>query len=228
MTVCTYRYEGIARRQGYAAVAGVDEVGRGSLFGPVVAAAVLYPHRHRFHIRGLRDSKQLTAMQRDMLDGLIRIHGRYGIGAADAKYIDEHGIRAATQLAMARAIAALAEEAEYVLVDGDMRIEDLPLPQRTIVHGDSLSSSIASASIVAKVFRDGLVSSLAVNWPGYGLERHKGYPTPEHLKALREHGPTPMHRMTFRGVQDAEYTRITGEWEEAVARKLGCQDQGGQ
>jgi ribonuclease HII len=228
MTVCTYRYEGIARRQGYAAVAGVDEVGRGSLFGPVVAAAVLYPSGHRFHIRGLRDSKQLTAMQREMLDGLIRIHGRCGIGAADAKYIDEHGIRAATQLAMARAIAALAEETEYVLVDGDMRIEDLPLPQRTIVHGDSLSSSIASASIVAKVFRDGLVSSLAVNWPGYGLERHKGYPTPEHLKALREHGPTPMHRMTFRGVQDAEYTRITGEWEEAVARKLGCQDQGGQ
>ena len=228
MTVCTYRYEGIARRQGYAAVAGVDEVGRGSLFGPVVAAAVLYPHRHRFHIRGLRDSKQLTAMQRDMLDGLIRIHGRYGIGAADAKYIDEHGIRAATQLAMARAIAALAEEAEYVLVDGDMRIEGLPLPQRTIVHGDSLSSSIASASIVAQVFRDGLVSSLAVNWPGYGLERHKGYPTPEHLKALYELGPTPMHRMTFKGVQDPQAARIMDDWEEAVARKLGCQDQGGQ
>jgi ribonuclease HII len=101
---------------------------------------------------------------------------------------------------MARAVAALPEEAEYVLVDGDMRIGGLPLPQRTIVHGDSLSVSIASASIVAKVFRDELVVSLAVNWPGYGLERHKGYPTPEHLRALREHGPTPMHRMTFTGV----------------------------
>jgi ribonuclease HII len=129
---------------------------------------------------------------------------------------------------MARAIAALAEEAEYVLVDGDMRIEGLPLPQRTIVHGDSLSASIASASIVAKVFRDGLVSSLAVNWPGYGLERHKGYPTPEHLKALYELGPTPMHRMTFKGVQDPQAARIMDDWEEAVARKLGCQDQGGQ
>jgi ribonuclease HII len=200
MQLCTYKYEGIAKRQGYAVVAGVDEVGRGSLFGPVVAAAVYYPHGRRFRIRGMRDSKQLTPMQRGMLDSLIRIHGRYGVGAADSRYIDEHGIRAATQLAMARAVAALPEEAEYVLVDGDMRIGGLPLPQRTIVHGDSLSVSIASASIVAKVFRDELVVSLAVNWPGYGLERHKGYPTPEHLRALREHGPTPMHRMTFTGV----------------------------
>ena len=188
---CTYRYEGIARRQGYAAVAGVDEVGRGCLFGPVVAAAVLYPHGHRLHIRGLRDSKQLTPMQRDMLDGLIRIHGRFGIGAADARYIDEHGIRAATRLAMARAVSALPEEVEYLLVDGDMMVEGLPIPQRTVVHGDSLSASIASASIVAKVFRDSLVTSLALNWPGYGLEKHKGYPTPEHLRTLRELGPRP-------------------------------------
>ena len=103
MQLCTYKYEGIAKRQGYAVVAGVDEVGRGSLFGPVVAAAVYYPHGRRFRIRGMRDSKQLTPMQRGMLDSLIRIHGRYGVGAADSRYIDEHGIRAATQLAMARA-----------------------------------------------------------------------------------------------------------------------------
>ena len=122
---------------------------------------------------------------------------------------------------MARAVSALPEEVEYLLVDGDMMVEGLPIPQRTVVHGDSLSASIASASIVAKVFRDSLVTSLALNWPGYGLEKHKGYPTPEHLRTLRELGPTPMHRLTFAGVQDRAAARITEKWLDAVSKGRG-------
>jgi len=213
---CTYRFEGLARRMGYEAIAGVDEVGRGCLFGPVVAAAVAFPPGRRI-ASGLNDSKQLTPMQRVALDCLIRIWGHYGIGSADAKYIDQFGIRAATRLAMARAVDNLPEPPDYLLVDGDMEtgmVRSGPMPQRTIIHGDALCASIAAASIVAKVFRDGLMTALAMSYPGYGLERHKGYPTPEHFRALRELGVTAMHRLSFRGVLKPQ------EWKEPTEEFL--------
>jgi ribonuclease HII len=191
---CTLRYEKKAWQAGAARVAGVDEVGRGSLFGPVVAAAVILNPAYR--IRGLRDSKLLLPERREVLAQRIREHCiAWATAAVDAARIDEINIYQASRVAMRDAVIQLVPAADYLLVDA-VRL-DCELPQDAIIHGDSLSASIAAASIVAKVERDRMMREWDVVFPAYGLAAHKGYSTPQHLAALREHGPTPLHRQSF-------------------------------
>jgi len=194
-------YERGLEARGARRIAGVDEVGRGSLAGPVVAAAVILdPDRP---VRGLRDSKLLSPADRERLAGLIAERAiATGIGAAEAGEIDAINILRATLLAMRRAVEALAVRPDYLLVDA-LRIPGVDLPQRGIVRGDRHVASIAAASIVAKVHRDALMRSFHDLYPGYGFDAHKGYGTAGHLEALHHHGPSPLHRSTFRGVLPA-------------------------
>jgi ribonuclease HII len=197
---CTVRYEKLAWSSGATLVAGVDEVGRGSLFGPVVAAAVILDRGYR--VRGLRDSKLLPAERREILAERIREHAiAWAIAEVDAAHIDLINIYHASRLAMREAVMRLAPAADHLLVDA-MRL-DCELPQRAIIHGDALSASIAAASILAKVARDRMMCELDAQFPGYGLASHKGYCTPQHLAALREHGPTQLHRKSFAPVWSA-------------------------
>src|ERR1700761_3711809 len=194
---CGLRYEKQARAAGAVMVAGVDEVGRGALFGPVVAAAVILPPECR--IRGLRDSKQLEREDRERLAKGVETRAIcFAIEEVDAGAIDRVNIYQASNLAMLRAVARLAPAADHLLIDA-MRL-DLPCAQTSIIYGDSLSISIAAASVVAKVYRDRRMCELDREYPGYGLASHKGYSTPEHLAALLKHGPTPLHRRSFRPV----------------------------
>jgi ribonuclease HII len=191
---CTLRYEKIAWAAGAAMVAGVDEVGRGSLFGPVVAAAVILDRGYR--IRGLRDSKLLLAERRELLAPRIREHAvAWAVAAVDVGRIDQINIYHASRLAMHEAVMRLHPAADHLLIDA-MRL-DGDVPQKAIIHGDALSASIAAASILAKVERDRLMCEWDAVFPEYGLASHKGYSTPQHLAALREHGPTPLHRQSF-------------------------------
>jgi ribonuclease HII len=191
---CTLRYEKKAWEAGAAHVAGVDEVGRGSLFGPVVAAAVILNPAYR--IRGLRDSKLLLPGRREVLAERIRAHSiAWAIAAVDAARIDEINIYQASRVAMRDAVIQLVPAADHLLVDA-VRL-DCELPQDAIIHGDALSASIAAASILAKVARDRMMREWDAVFPAYGLAAHKGYSTPQHLAALREHGPTPLHRQSF-------------------------------
>ncbi len=195
---CQSRFEREARVQGFCAIAGVDEVGRGSLFGPVFAAAVILSLDRP--IRGLRDSKELTAGRREVLDERIRERAvAWASAAADAIEIDRINIYQASRLAMKRAIERLSPACDFLLIDAVQ--VDLPLPQRSIIHGDALSQSIAAASIVAKVHRDRCMRAWDEVFPQYGLARNKGYSAPEHLKALAEFGPTPLHRFSFEPVR---------------------------
>ena len=189
-------------KQGYLRVAGVDEVGRGPLAGPVVAAAVVFPPSFRTRLLpGLRDSKQLTAKARERLAPQVRrFAAGVGIGSASPSEIDALGIVGATVAAMSRAIRQLPQSADHLLVDA-LRLECDGLPCRPIIHGDALCCSIAAASIVAKVARDSLMVELDALHPGYGFARHKGYPTAEHLAALERLGPTPLHRRSFAPVR---------------------------
>ena len=189
-------------KQGYLRVAGVDEVGRGPLAGPVFAAAVVFPHSFRTRLLpGLRDSKQLTAKARERLAPQVRrFAAGVGIGSASPSEIDALGIVGATVAAMFRAIRQLPQSADHLLVDA-LRLECDGLPCRPIIHGDALCSSIAAASIVAKVARDSFMVELDALHPGYGFARHKGYPTAEHLAALERLGPTPLHRRSFAPVR---------------------------
>lgn len=181
-------------------VAGVDEVGRGALFGPVVAAAVILEPGYR--IRGLRDSKLISAERREELAVRIRQHSiACAIAAVDSARIDQINIYQASRLAMLDAVQQLARAADYLLVDA-VRI-DCDLPQRAIIHGDALSASIAAASILAKVERDRMIAAWDPVFPVYGLASNKGYSTPHHLAALREHGPSPLHRQSFAPVWSA-------------------------
>ena len=181
--------------QGIQMVCGVDEAGRGPLAGPVCAAAVILPPH--LEIQGLNDSKKLSDKRRRELMPVIQEKAvAYGIGFASHEEIDEINILQATFLAMERAIAQLAGKAEFALIDGN-REKDFGLPVRTVVKGDSLSASIAAASILAKVTRDDLMEALAQEYPGYGFEIHKGYGTKAHYEALRNLGPSPVHRMSF-------------------------------
>lgn len=191
-------YERTARKLGFQCIAGADEAGRGSLFGPVYAAAVvLHPDRA---IRGLRDSKQLSAERREELSSKIRDRALcWAVATADADEIDRINIYQASRLAIRRAIEALQPCPDYLLVDA-LQI-DLDIPQQGIIHGDALSPSIAAASILAKVDRDACMCHFDVVYPGYGLARHKGYPTPEHFDALARLGPTPHHRMSYAPVR---------------------------
>ncbi len=190
-----YSFELAARDAGYRHVCGIDEAGRGPLSGPVVAAAcVLEPGTE---IPGLNDSKKLTPKKRDLLyDLVIERATDFAIGFATPEEIDSINILNATMLAMRRAIAALKEPADYALVDGNC-IRDYPIPARAIIKGDSLSMSVAAASILAKVTRDRLCLEDDRQYPMYGFAKHKGYGTAEHVAALRTYGPCPIHRKTF-------------------------------
>jgi len=191
---CTLRYEKRAWASGALMVAGVDEVGRGSLFGPVVAAAVILDPAYR--VRGLRDSKLLLPERRERLAPRIRAHAlAWAVASVDAARIDEINIYQASRLAMREAVIRLAPAADYLLVDA-LRL-DCEHPQQAIIHGDALSASIAAASILAKVERDRMMCEFDPVYPEYGLASHKGYSTPQHLAALRRHGPTPLHRQSF-------------------------------
>jgi ribonuclease HII len=197
---CTLKYEKLAWGSGAKLVAGVDEVGRGSLFGPVVAAAVILDSSYR--IRGLRDSKLLLAERREVLAERIREHAvAWAVAAVDAARIDQINIYHASRLAMHDAVALLNPCADYLLVDA-MKL-DGECPQQAIIHGDALSASIAAASIIAKVHRDRMISEWDPVFPIYGLRSNKGYSTPKHLAALREHGPSPLHRQSFAPVWNA-------------------------
>ena len=197
---CTLKYEKLAWSSGATLVAGVDEVGRGSLFGPVVAAAVILDSTYR--IRGLRDSKLLLADRREVLAERIREHSiAWSVAAVDAARIDQINIYHASRVAMQEAVAQLNPTADHLLVDA-MKL-DCPLPQRAIIHGDALSASIAAASIIAKVHRDRMIAEWDPVFPVYGLSSNKGYSTPKHLSALREHGPSPLHRQSFAPVWNA-------------------------
>ena len=181
--------------QGIKLICGVDEAGRGPLAGPVCAAAVILPAN--IEIPGLDDSKKLTDKRRRELTPVIMEKAiAYGIAFADHKEIDEINILQATFLAMERAIAQLSVRPELALIDGN-RQKDFGLPVQTVVHGDSLSASIAAASVLAKVTRDDYMLEMAAKYPQYAFDVHKGYGTKAHYAALTEHGPSPIHRMTF-------------------------------
>jgi ribonuclease HII len=189
-----------ARARGFSLVAGADEAGRGSLFGPVFAAAVILdPDRP---VRGLRDSKELDAARREELDREIRARAlAWAVGSVDAFVIDRINIYWASCLAMERAVAQLAAQPEYLLLDA-VRL-DVPLPQQRVVHGDAKCQAIAAASILAKVRRDACMRDWDEVYPQYGLRRHKGYTTEEHLGALACYGPTLYHRYSFEPVRTA-------------------------
>jgi ribonuclease HII len=191
---CQAKYEREAQAQGFERIAGVDEVGRGALFGPVFAAAViLSPDRP---IRGLRDSKQLLPERRQVLAQRIRERAvAYAVAAADAFEIDHINIYQASRLAMRRAIQRLLPLPDYLLVDAIT--VDLPISQRALIHGDALSQCIAAASILAKVERDACMCQWDQIFPQYGLKSNKGYTTDRHWKALENHGPTSLHRFSF-------------------------------
>ncbi len=191
---CTTRFEAQAWSSGAKLVAGVDEVGRGSLFGPVVAGAVILDPEYR--IRGLRDSKLLPETRREQLAERIRQHCiGWAVAAVDVGRIDQINIYHASRLAMAEAVARLTVRPDHLLIDA-MKI-DYECPQTAIIHGDALSASIAAASILAKVARDAMIRAWDPVYPVYGLASNKGYYTQKHIRSLREHGPSPMHRQSF-------------------------------
>ncbi|OFV89303.1 MAG: ribonuclease HII [Acidobacteria bacterium RIFCSPHIGHO2_12_FULL_67_30] len=197
---CTRRYEREAGRLGFLRIAGVDEVGRGALFGPVVAAAVILNPARR--IPGLDDSKKLTAARRRLLsEKILERAVAWAVAEVLPERIDAWNIYQASRQAMERALKDLKPPADFILSDA-MRLE-LPIPCRAVIHGDARSVSIAAASILAKVYRDRLLEDWDREFPGYGLARHKGYATREHLARLRQQGPTPLHRRSFAPVRES-------------------------
>ncbi len=192
-------------------VAGVDEAGRGPLAGEVIAAAVVFDRpfleaEATGSLKGLTDSKKLSAKCREFFFALLTScpHAEIGIGTADVDEIDRLNILRATHLAMARAIEQLSPPPKLALVDG-LPVKGLPVKHRAIVGGDGQSLSIAAASIIAKVTRDRRMVELAEQYPVYGFERHKGYGTKEHLQALKEHGPSPVHRKSFQPIAQLSF-----------------------
>ncbi len=199
--LCSSRYERLARQRGWQRIAGLDEVGRGSLFGPVVAAAVILNPRRR--IVGLDDSKKLTPEYRQELAPRIREHAlAWAVAEVDASRIDAWNIYQASRQAMTAAFEALAVPPDYLLIDA--MYLDVCCEQQSLVHGDARSVSIAAASILAKVDRDRLMDEWDKVYPQYGFASHKGYGTPQHLEALRTFGPTPQHRYSFAPVREAK------------------------
>jgi ribonuclease HII len=193
--VCGWKHEKAALQQGALRVAGLDEVGRGPLFGPVVAAAVILGPK--FRLKGLTDSKKLAEKVRE--EFAIEIRARalaWAIAAVDVETIDRINIRRASLLAMRLAVEQLAPTADFLLIDGIDTIE-WEGPQESIIQGDSISISIAAASVLAKVHRDRMLVEFDSQFPGYGLASHKGYGCPQHLAALARLGPTPLHRKSF-------------------------------
>jgi ribonuclease HII len=197
-----HQFEAELRAQGFDLVAGVDEAGMAPLAGPVVAAAVILPPAYK--LRGLNDSKKiLDGARREEMAAQIKEAARcWAVGFAAVEEIDQLNIYHAGLLAMRRAVEGLTLTPDFVLVDA-RKIPDCPAPQRGIVHGDTLSASIAAASVIAKTTRDAHMRELDQLYPGYGFAAHKGYPTPAHYRALRELGATPVHRRSFAPVRQA-------------------------
>lgn len=190
-----YNYEKELANNGYTAVCGVDEAGRGPLAGPVVAAACILPID--CEIEGLNDSKKLSEKKRVLLFDEIKEKAiAYSISSASNEEIDEFNILNATMLAMARAIEGLPKKADFAIVDGNC-VRNFPIPAMTIVKGDAKSPSIAAASILAKVTRDRLCIEMDEKYPEYNFKKHKGYPTKEHRELVIKYGPCPLHRKTF-------------------------------
>jgi ribonuclease HII len=198
--LCCSRYEREARQHGWQRIAGLDEAGRGSLFGPVVAAAVILNPRRR--IVGLDDSKKLAPERRGELAVRIRQHAlAWAVAEIDSSRIDAWNIYQASRQAMVAAISQINPFPDYLLLDA---IElDLPIEQKALIHGDARSVSIAAASILAKVERDRRMEEYDELYPQYGLAQNKGYGTPDHLEALRRHGPSPLHRYSYAPVREA-------------------------
>lgn len=191
-------HEDLARRQGYALIAGVDEAGRGPLAGPVVAGAVILPQG--VELAGVTDSKKMSPGAREQAFSTIHREAlATGIGVVSHRYIDEFNILKASLEAMKRAILALDPLPDFLLIDG---IHSVPLsiPQRCLKKGDLLSRSISAASVLAKVYRDRIMCCYHEVYPEYGFDKHKGYGTARHMEAIRQYGPTPVHRRTFKGV----------------------------
>lgn len=196
--LCSTRFERAARKLGWTRIAGIDEAGRGALFGPVVAAAVILNPRRR--IVGLDDSKKLAAERRVELAERIREHAlAWAVAEVDAQRIDAWNIYQASRQAMASALQQLPIRPDYLLIDA-MQL-DVLIEQKSLIKGDGRSVSIAAASILAKTHRDARMEEWDVIYPQYGLARHKGYATADHLQALREHGPSPLHRYSFAPVR---------------------------
>ena len=190
-----FEYEERLYSEGYVSVCGCDEAGRGPLCGPVVAAAVILPLG--IEIEGLNDSKKLTEKKREKLFDIIKEKAiAYAIAEASPEEIDEINILNASMLAMRRAVEALPTKADFALIDGNCS-RGFEIPTETVVSGDAKSCSIAAASILAKVTRDRGCIELDRQYPMYGIAKHKGYPTKDHMNAVREHGPSPIHRRTF-------------------------------
>jgi ribonuclease HII len=198
--LCCTRYERDARQHGWQRIAGLDEAGRGSLFGPVVAAAVILNPRRR--IVGLDDSKKLTPDRRQELAPRIREYAlAWAVAEIEASRIDAWNIYQASRQAMMAAVSQLFPLPDYLLLDA---IEiDLPIEQKALIHGDARSVSIAAASILAKVERDQCMQEYDQLYPQYGLAQNKGYGTPDHLEALQRHGPSPLHRFSYSPVREA-------------------------
>jgi len=198
--LCSSRFERAARRLGWTRIAGLDEAGRGALFGPVVAAAVILNPKRR--IVGLDDSKKLLPERRSELAERIRHHAvAWAVAEIDAHRIDAWNIYQASRQAMQAALEQLCVRPDYLLIDA-MQL-DVLIEQKSLIKGDARSVSIAAASILAKTHRDTRMEEWDAVYPDYGLARHKGYATPDHLEALRQHGPTPLHRHSFAPVRDA-------------------------
>jgi ribonuclease HII len=197
--LCSSRFESAARKLGWTRIAGLDEAGRGALFGPVVAAAVILNPRRR--IVGLDDSKKLPADRRTQLAERIREHAlAWAVAEVDAQRIDAWNIYQASRQAMTAALQQLRIVPDYLLIDA-MQL-DVFIEQKSLIKGDARSVSIAAASILAKTHRDARMEEWDVIYPQYGLARHKGYATHDHLQALRQHGPSPLHRHSFTPVRD--------------------------
>lgn len=198
VNVCGLSFERQALQQGARLIAGVDEVGRGALAGPVVAGAVILdldclPP-------GINDSKKLSRRTRERLAAEIRASAvAFAVARVEAKEIDRINILRATREAMRRAVLLLEPQPDYLLIDA-LPLPELPLPQQAIIRGDAQSVSIAAAAIIAKVARDAWMRGYDLEFPVYGFARHVGYATAEHIRSLREHGPSPLHRLTFRKV----------------------------
>jgi ribonuclease HII len=197
-----YSLEVELMEQGYSAVCGVDEAGRGPLCGPVVAAACILPVG--LVLEGLNDSKKLTEKKREKLfDEICQNAVAYSIAQSSVEEIDQLNILEASLLAMRRAIDGLSVKADFALIDGNVS-RDFQLPAKAVVHGDAISPSIAAASILAKVTRDRLCKELDLEYPQYGIAKHKGYGTKVHMDALRQYGPAPIHRKMFIRFLDKE------------------------
>jgi ribonuclease HII len=198
--LCSSRFERAARKLGWMRIAGIDEAGRGALFGPVVAAAVILNPRRR--IVGLDDSKKLVAERRTELAARIHDHAlAWAVAEIDAQRIDAWNIYQASRQAMTAALQQLSISPDYLLIDA-MQL-DVLIEQKSLIKGDARSVSIAAASILAKTHRDARMEEWDAVYPQYGLARHKGYATPDHLEALRLHGPSPLHRHSFAPVRES-------------------------